>query len=611
MSFWQKKIRFEIFLSLSFLLLIVSPILYCGFNFFWGLWSLKQIEKSFAKNDFNDLKTKSVWASQSFKNTRKVFFWGQPVFQFLGMKKQTDKLEKLILLGELTTESLNLSLETLEKGSGLFSAVLHGETVDIRGSSREIKIDLAAVFEKISLGQSLLNDFSGKEIFVGSFLSRLKEEIPQLRSLLWQSQELVEVLPQILAVENRKTYLLLFQNNMELRPGGGFIGSYGLLTFNRGRLEDLEIQDIYFADGQLRGHVEPPEKLKEFLGQAGWYLRDSNWDPDFPTNAARAEWFLEKETGRQVEGVFAFNLFVIERLLGVFGEVRVPDYEETITAKNFFERAQFRSEIGFFPGSTAKKDFLSAVALALFERMKTASLPETIKIGSSFYQSLQEKDILISVHDEKAMRVISKFNWDGSLRKTKCQEDKEGCFEDYLMIVEANVGINKVNYYLTRQISLTTQVKTEEAIEKSLILAYHNQSPSEVFPAGPYKNYLRLYVLQESLLEECQIRQEGETVSQEECRPEETFEYGKKVFGFLVLIPAGEKREVVLKWTIPIHSPWSWYRLFWQKQSGARNDFVNFSINSQTQGLTGSPPVYYNTSLSQDRIFDFQLKKKE
>jgi len=81
---------------------------------------------------------------------------------------------------------------------------------------------------------------------------------------------------------------------MELRPTGGFIGSFGLLNFENGKLGNLNVNDIYAIDGQLKGHVAPPDELLHFLGQPNWYMRDSNWSPDFPISAERAYMVLGK-----------------------------------------------------------------------------------------------------------------------------------------------------------------------------------------------------------------------------------------------------------------------------------------------------------------------------
>lgn len=102
--------------------------------------------------------------------------------------------------------------------------------------------------------------------------------------------------------QERQTILVLLQNNMELRPTGGFIGSYALLNFFQGKLVDFEVYDVYEADGQLRGHAEPPADLKQYLGEDGWYLRDANWSPLFPKPRFRRLGFLEKEMGKKWTG---------------------------------------------------------------------------------------------------------------------------------------------------------------------------------------------------------------------------------------------------------------------------------------------------------------------
>jgi len=112
-------------------------------------------------------------------------------------------------------------------------------------------------------------------------------------------------LPSILGQDTNKNYLILFENNMELRPTGGFIGHTVLQNFGGGKLNGLDINDIYSADGQLKGHGEPPAPIKNYLGEANWWFRDSNWDPDFPTSAERAEWFLNKEMDQNFDGVIS------------------------------------------------------------------------------------------------------------------------------------------------------------------------------------------------------------------------------------------------------------------------------------------------------------------
>ena len=146
-------------------------------------------------------------------------------------------------------------------------------------------------------------------------------------------------------------------------------------------------------------HVEPPPELKKYLGEAGWYLRDSNWSPDFPVSALRAEWFFEKESGRQVDGVIGVNLFLAQNILEQLGGLEVVDFQEKIDHRNLFERAEYHSEVGFFPGSTQKKDFLASLGRALFEKVKVSDEKTWLSLARAVYQSINEKDLLFYLHD--------------------------------------------------------------------------------------------------------------------------------------------------------------------------------------------------------------------
>jgi len=64
---------------------------------------------------------------------------------------------------------------------------------------------------------------------------------------------------------------------MELRPGGGFIGSYGILTMDKGKVSDFKIHDVYDADGKLKASIEPQFPVRRYLKLPHLFLRDSNF----------------------------------------------------------------------------------------------------------------------------------------------------------------------------------------------------------------------------------------------------------------------------------------------------------------------------------------------
>jgi len=311
--------------------------------------------------------------------------------------------------------------------------------------TQEAKAELDSAWEKTALLEA---DLKKKPVIeIGSLLEKIKI-----------SRDFMIILPELLGANGKRSYLILIQNNMELRPTGGFIGSYALVVFKKGLLLDFKVEDVYTADGQLRGHVEPPEPIKKYLGEAGWYLRDSNFDPDFPQSAKKAAWFFQKETGLIVDGVIGVNLSVAQKILEAIGPVHLPDYQETITAENLFEKASYHSEVNFFPGSTQKKDFLNSLTNQIFYQIKETN--NWIKVGQALLQCLEEKQIIIFSNNADVMKKIVQFNWHGGLLPN--QE-----LTDYLMIAESNFGINKVNHFIQRKIDYRLTIQKDSLKKKT------------------------------------------------------------------------------------------------------------------------------------------------
>ncbi|MCJ7827659.1 DUF4012 domain-containing protein [Patescibacteria group bacterium] len=398
-------------------------------------------------------------------------------------------------------------------------------------------------------------------------------QITQWRHLVYQAKSMAEHLDKILGLQSEATYLVLLQNNMELRPTGGFIGSFGLVPFKEGDLGEIEIYDVYDADGQLKGHIDPPSPIREHLGEASWYLRDSNWDPNFPTSAMRSMWFLEKSLGIHVDGVVALNFSMIRDVVAQLGEIELVDYQQTVTADNLFLLTQQQAEEDFFPGSKNKKSFLADLTQAIMSRLKEGDLSVYRACFQSVLTSLEKKDLQVYFSDSQLQEVVAGFNWDGSLRTPRCLFG-ERCFADYLMIVEANLGVNKANYYLEREIDFGVEVGETEVIHE-LRLNYQNKSLETDLYGGAYKNYLRLYVPLGSRLKKVVL--DGVEVDLEEV--DEEISNGKAVFGLFVIIPPQAEIEVEVTWDQRRPADLEEYLLYVQRQPGADESLTRIEVN--------------------------------
>jgi len=589
-----KKLKKSLFLTLLFLMFI-SPLLFLTSDFLWGGYFLKKSYQAALTADFGRMKSSAQRSQKSFVRLHRGLGYLSPALEFLGQSQVVRQGEKIIVLARETTEGLIALGQADQKIDRLGQYVLQDGEGDISLITKQLTADLDFGYEQLSLVQAELE--AAKLTGLLTSFDRWQEALPEVRQFILQAKRLLDLLPRILGTDRKKTYLILFQNNYELRPTGGFIGSLGLMSFDKGRLVDFEAQDVYSFDGQLKGHVEPPPALKKHLGEASWFLRDSNWHPDFPTSARKAAWFLQKETGRVVDGVVGVNLFLTQAVLESVGEVQLPDFDEKITAANLFERAGYYSEVGFFPGSTQKKDFLASLTRTLFIQVKESNCRTWLLLFKKFYQSLESRELLIWLDDNSAARAMEELQWDGHLESVSCRLARHQCLIDYLMLVEANVGVNKTNYFLDRQVASRVDFLQDGLVKRKLEINYQNNSPSEAFPGGAYRTYLRVLVPLGSQLEKVTIDQNN--LSAEKI--DEGRLGDKAYFGFLVEVPARQVKLVEVFYTLPGKfnsgqarlpaGQVTQYRLLIQKQSGMRDEKIDLWLRAPSQ-LTILPLDY-------------------
>src|SRR3989344_8024222 len=165
-------------------------------------------------------------------------------------------------------------------------------------------------------------------------------------------------------------YIVFLLNNRELRPAGGFMGSFARVEFEKGNLVGIRVVDIYEPDGKLVGHVEPPYPVQESFLTGEWRLLDSDWDVDFKSAALTIKWFLEQGGEKGVRGIVAVNLLSVNQLIGIFGELEVPEYGVTVNEDNLYALAQEKAESGWFAGSMQKGDFLGALSMAMLRKIE-------------------------------------------------------------------------------------------------------------------------------------------------------------------------------------------------------------------------------------------------
>lgn len=511
-----------------------------------------------------------------------------------------DKIERIAFLAEAADKSATFSLSGMRVFSSIplvgkwlgygFDASLLAKraslaakraflvsslsTQIVQGVFGDKDYDLQALSENLALElEALYKETSFLEGEGKSFGLKL-DELTRLRFYADNSLDLVRNLPDLLGEEKQKTYLILFQNNMELRATGGFIGSFALATFDKGQLLDLNVMDVYSADGQLKGHVEPPLPIKYYLGEANWFLRDANWDPDFSTSANQIEWFLDKELDRSVDGVIAVDLEVAKSILDQVGPVELPDFNQTIDSKNLYERVQYEVEEDFFPGSRKKANLLSALASAMMTKITNAENTDYVSLSKSLLNNLNQRHVQIFLHNREAANDLSDLGWAGELKQDVCSGN---CATSWFGEVEANVGVNKANYFVTRQMALTSQLD-KNGVKNSLAVDLTNSAPAALGNAGKYKSYVRVVLPRGVDVGEVVVTNKNK----KETKKAEIFEKAGRIeAGVLVEVSSSERTTITFSWSQKVNLDFTKpgeYRVYLRKQAGTNEDGVTEKI---------------------------------
>ncbi len=277
---------------------------------------------------------------------------------------------------------------------------------------------------------------------------------------------------------------------MELRATGGFLGSYGRVRVDRGEISLLKIEDIYTPDGQLDGHVDPPWPIQAAFGQGWWKLRDSNFDPDFVASAKTMEWFFTHGKEPLADGIVAVNLSLLHELLHVTGPVYVIDEPENITVENFYKKTQTAVENGFFPGSVQKQTFLSKLGNAVFADLLRMPFWKKARLPFLALDLLKEKQIFVFSHESSVQSWFHAMNFDGGI------SDIRNTADDYFSFFESNLGTNKANCCMRRNVSLVIN-KVNGSLQHDLTIHYDNTNPIALkqppqYWGGAYVNFLRI-----------------------------------------------------------------------------------------------------------------------
>jgi hypothetical protein len=350
-----------------------------------------------------------------------------------------------------------------------------------------------------------------------------------------------------------QTYLILFQNNMELRPGGGYIGSFGILKIKEGKVTEIGVHNSNVFDERVNSGITPPYPMEETLKISNWEFRDSNWSPDFEENAQRAVDFYRIQGGAEnLNGVVAISTELLTSFLKFTGPVSVDGYPGEYNHENAIEKLEYQVQRGYKEQGIDKgerKYIMTYLAREILKRVQDLGLNEKRKLLLTIEDHLNQKDVMLNFFDREIQTEIEKNGWQGAVI--------ENPLMDYLMMIDANLGAYKTDAKMKRNFHYQVDFSKEKPTAR-LEITYIHTAKSKDWMTSDYQSYLRVYTPNGSWL-----------VNSNNHHPLKFGEeFNKKYFGTLVQIPIGQTKTYFFEYLLADEIKPENYHLTIQKQSG-------------------------------------------
>lgn len=549
----------------------------------------------------------------------------QKGFPYLSYLKAVPWMGDQLVAGESATlaaqETVEVLLSGLEVGKDIFQAVAGADSV-LGGASGEVEArsygslndeekrallwslasalpELREMQVRLRLAQSDLDRLDKYRVSpaVAQAILPLKELIPELLTGIEVLVPFSAIAPQFAGLHEEQQFLILFLNNTELRPAGGFIGVYGLMVTEDGDIKHLTTDDSYNIDRFVEGtdyHVNPPPPLVSWLGQPHWYFRDATWSPDFAQASRDAVQLMRQEIAYggqpvpEIHGVFGITPTFISRLLDLVGPVTVED--QTFTSENIAETLEYQVEIAYAEEGihvSQRKEIVSLLTDEVIERILDFPPSSWSDLFHVLHAGFAEKEIALMSFDDKTQAALEDTNWSGVINPAGA--------DDVLMVVDANLAALKTDPVVDRQVEYKIEPHgSGYRATTSITYAHHG---SFDWKTTRYRTYTRVYAPLGSKLVTSSGTMKNDKVNDPSGSPGQVIvadELGMTSFGAFIAIEPGETKTLSFTYDLPSTVisaiKRGTYRFLAIKQMGAGDNLLTLDLNFDTTVASAYPP---------------------
>lgn len=434
--------------------------------------------------------------------------------------------------------------------------------------------------------------------------------------------------------------MVMLQNPSEIRPAGGFLGSYIDLSIKDGKIMELDVHDVNDADRTFNQKFVPPEPVQ--LIAKKFTIADSNWFFDFPTSARTVLQFIDstdlyKDREGGFDGVVALSPTVVSDLLALTGPLALGDGGKVIDKNNFILEIQKDIQTNRASGESYPKEILRKITPLLFEKLGSLGQSEKNKFYDLVRNWVEKKDLQIYFKDPTFQDFFQSFGITGEIA-----EVSQGFYGNYLAVVNANLGGGKTDIFIDQTIKLENQIGVDGVVRSNLEItkkhrgdeadAWWYKEPSQTFTQVITNKESRLLEVQggvaKKITPKINYKKEGylihPLISEIEATKKEftlnpqaqIFEaFGRSIFATWIVVKPGKTEKTNFKYeTKLLGAPSSGkvYKFIFEKQAGVKSDYIfEISAPSGFHFKENDLPIYeYKSSDIPARLMiELTLKK--
>ncbi len=283
-------------------------------------WDIEYVKKTVnnAKLDFvlSDILFKPflLIPNKNIENWYNILLWWKSLTKLLDSWIQTYVATKKFIDSKNWIENVRLT------------SLLTNLREDLTKITRLLYTTIVSYNNVEDLPTELLNnklDYAKNKLqFAYKYLDILNKDFDVFLNMLWKNEE--------------KKYLILFQNNDEIRATGWFIWSLAIATIKDWKLVDLAQDDVYAYEWEINKAYPNKNPAPEWLNKITdtFWFRDSNYFIDFGSSSKSINFFLEK-IDKKVDGIIYINQNVVLDFIKYTGWVHFDKLDKTITEENF------------------------------------------------------------------------------------------------------------------------------------------------------------------------------------------------------------------------------------------------------------------------------------